>query len=274
MTALVKKIKEGRAYWYATESARVNGQPRVVRQRYLGTVESIEAAFDAAYEPEAIDVVEFGATATMWALAGRINFGLCVDAALGPQGTGLSVGTYLQAAAVNRAVKPKSKRGFSSWYEQSVLHRILPAPPQAWASQRFWDAMARVDASLVERIEETYVKAAVAEFGVDAEALVYDATNFHTYISSTNDKAPIAQRGHAKNKRFDLRLVGLALACSTDHRIPLAHIATVGNDPDSKVFTETLPKLVAPAPWCESERHGSAIAVDPHSSGTFHAAPL
>ncbi|TMK53897.1 MAG: IS1634 family transposase [Actinobacteria bacterium] len=256
MTALVKKIKEGRAYWYATESARVNGQPRVVRQRYLGTVESIEAAFDAAYEPEAIDVVEFGATATMWALAGRINFGLCVDAALGPQGTGLSVGTYLQAAAVNRAVKPKSKRGFSSWYEQSVLHRILPAPPQAWASQRFWDAMARVDASLVERIEETYVKAAVAEFGVDAEALVYDATNFHTYISSTNDKAPIAQRGHAKNKRFDLRLVGLALACSTDHRIPLAHIATVGNDPDSKVFTETLPKLVARL---------EAVGVDPAS---------
>src|SRR2546421_6948918 len=82
MTALVKKIKEGRAYWYATESARVNGQPRVVRQRYLGTVESIEAAFDAAYEPEAIDVVEFGATATMWALAGRINFGLTGDAAL------------------------------------------------------------------------------------------------------------------------------------------------------------------------------------------------
>ena len=26
MTALVKKIKNGRAYWYATESARVNGQ--------------------------------------------------------------------------------------------------------------------------------------------------------------------------------------------------------------------------------------------------------
>ena len=69
MTALVKKIKNGRAYWYATESARVDGQPRVVRQRYLGTVEAIEAAFDAAYEPESIDVVEFGATAAMWSRA-------------------------------------------------------------------------------------------------------------------------------------------------------------------------------------------------------------
>jgi hypothetical protein len=179
MTALVKKIKNGRAYWYATDSARVNGQPRVVRQRYLGTVESIEAAFDAAFEPESIDVVEFGATAAMWALAGRISFGLCVDAALGPQGTALSVGAYLQAAAVNRAVKPKSKRAFISYYDRSVLSRILPAPPQAFTSQRFWDAMQRVDVSLVERIEEDYVRMAMAEFGIDAGALVYDGTNFH-----------------------------------------------------------------------------------------------
>jgi transposase len=256
MTALVKKIKNGRAYWYATESARVDGQPRVVRQRYLGTVEAIEAAFDAAYEPESIDVVEFGATAAMWALAGRINFGLCVDALLGPQATGLSVGTYLQAAAVNRAVAPTSKRGFVTYYDQSVLHRILPAPSQAWASQRFWDAMHRVEPSLVEAIEEAYVKTAMDEFGIDAEALVYDATNFHTHISSTNDKAPIAQRGHAKNRRFDLRLVGLALACSTDHRIPLGHIATAGNAPDPKVFAAALPKLVARL---------EAVGVDPAS---------
>src|SRR5437016_1013338 len=256
MTALVKKVKHGRAYWYAPESARVNGQPRVVRQRYLGTVESIEAAFDAAYEPESIDVVEFGATAAMWALANRINFGLWVDALLGPQATGLSVGAYLQAAAVNRAVAPRSKRGFVTYYDRSVLHRILPAPPQAWASQRFWDAMHLVDASLVEAIEEAYVKTAMDEFGIDAQALVYDATNFHTFISSTNGRADIAQRGHAKNKRCDLRLVGLALACSTDHRIPLGHIATAGNAPDAKVFAAALPKLVARL---------EAVGVDPAS---------
>src|SRR6267378_7313842 len=256
MTALVKKIKNGRAYWYATESARVNGQPRVVRQRYLGTVESIEAAFAAAYEPESIDVVEFGATAAMWALAGRISFGLWVDALLGPQGTGLSVGTYLQAAAVNRAVKPRSKRGFITYYDRSVLARLVPAPPQAWASQRFWDAMHLVDVSLLERIEASYVKTVMDEFGIEAQALVYDGTNFHTFIASTNDKAPIAQRGHAKNKRFDLRLVGLALACSTDHRVPLAHIATAGNTPDSNVFASSLPRLVARL---------EAVGVDPAS---------
>src|SRR5947209_10189694 len=78
----------------------------------------------------------------------------------------------------------------------------------------------------------------------------------NTYIASTNDRAPIAQRGHAKNKRFDLRLVGLALACSTDHRLPLAHIATAGNAPDAKVFAASLPKLVARL---------EAVGVDPAS---------
>src|SRR5213082_306674 len=115
MAFLQKKVKNGHDYWYVMEAARVNGQPRIVRQRYLGTVESIEAAFDAAFEPESIDVVEFGATAAMWALAGRVSFGLWVDALVGPQASGLSVGTYLQTAAVNRAVAPRSKRGFITY---------------------------------------------------------------------------------------------------------------------------------------------------------------
>jgi len=196
MAFLQKKVKNGHDYWYVMEAARVNGQPRIVRQRYLGTVEAIEAAFDAAFEPESIDDVEFGATATMWTLAQRIGFGLSVDARLGRTTSGLSVGTYLQAAAVNRAVSPRSKRGFFSWYDQSVLARIVPAAPQAWISPRFWDAMHVIGLEDLEAIEQAYVSQAVAEFAIALEALVFDGTNFHTYIASTNPKAPIAQRGH------------------------------------------------------------------------------
>jgi transposase len=244
MAFLHRKIKNGQAYWYVIETARVNGQPRVVRQRYLGTVESIEAVFDAAFEPMSIEEVEFGATAAMWSLAQRISFGLAVDAVVKKRAQGLTWGTYLQAAAVNRAVRPKSKRGFSSWYEASVLSRIVPAAPESWSSQRFWDAMHMVAVADLELIEEAYVTSAMAEFGIDPHALVFDATNFHTYIASTNTRAPIAQRGHAKSKRHDLRLVGLALACSTDHQIPLVHHAVAGNLPDAKLFAEALPRLI------------------------------
>ena len=130
MAFLQKKVKDGRDYWYVMESARVDGQPRIVRQRYLGTVESIEAAFDAAFEPESIDDVEFGATATMWTLAQRIGFGLSVDARLGRTTSGLSVGTYLQAAAVNRAVSPKSKRGSSTGTTRACWPGSSLLPPR------------------------------------------------------------------------------------------------------------------------------------------------
>ena len=41
-------------------------------------------------------------------------------------------------------------------------------------------------------------------------------TNFATFIDTANRKAPIAQRGKAKQKRSDLRLVGLGLVVTRD----------------------------------------------------------
>lgn len=245
MASLQRKIKDGRGYWYVVETARVDGQPRVVRQRYLGTVESIEAAFDAAFEPTAIDEHEFGASGALWNLASRIGVGLAVDLAAPKRAQGLSVGTYLQAAAVNRAVCPRSKRGFYPWYERTVLARVVPAPEEAWTSQRFWDAMDRVGVPQISGIEQMIVARALEEFGVGREALAFDATNFHTFIATTNTRNTIAQRGHAKQGRHDLRLVGLALACSTDHQVPLASTLVAGNTPDVKTFARALPELIA-----------------------------
>ena len=51
----------------------------------------------------------------------------------------------------------------------------------------------------------------VTEFGLDLTGLALDMTNFATFIDTGNEQAPIAQRGKAKQKRTDLRLVGLAL---------------------------------------------------------------
>lgn len=40
--------------------------------------------------------------------------------------------------------------------------------------------------------------------------LAYDTTNFHTYIASTNTRSALAQRGHNKQCRHNLRQVGLS----------------------------------------------------------------
>jgi len=41
MTTLRKKKISGNIYWYAVRSARVDGKPKIVWQRYLGTADHI-----------------------------------------------------------------------------------------------------------------------------------------------------------------------------------------------------------------------------------------
>ena len=88
----------------------------------------------------------------------------------------------------------------------------------------------------LKRSNDASWTAMVEIFGVDLSGLVLDMTNFATYIDSANDRAPIAQRGHAKQKRNDLRLVGLGLVVSTDGGIPLVSHAYAGNRPDVTQF--------------------------------------
>jgi transposase len=84
-----------------------------------------------------------------------------------------------------------------------------------------------------------------AEFGLDLSGLALDMTNFATFIDSANDRAPIAKRGHAKQKRGDLRLVGLALVVTRDGAIPVTSHAYPGNRPDVTQFGAVLDELTS-----------------------------
>ena len=70
-------------------------------------------------------------------------------------------------------------------------------------------------------------------------------TNFATYIDTTNTRAPIAQRGKAKQKRVDLRLVALALVVTREGGIPLLSHAYPGDRPDVTQFSVVIDELVA-----------------------------
>jgi len=72
--------------------------------------------------------------------------------------------------------------------------------------------------------------------GVDVPSVALDMTNFATLIATANDRAPVAQRGKAKQKRSDLRLVGLGLVVARDGGIPLAWHAYPGDRPDVTQF--------------------------------------
>lgn len=79
---------------------------------------------------------------------------------------------------------------------------------------------------------------------LDLRALVYDGTNFFTYIN-TRTAAELPQRGHNKQKRGDLRQVSLGLLVSTDFHIPLLHWVYAGNIVDSVEFRSVTEELAA-----------------------------
>jgi transposase len=103
------------------------------------------------------------------------------------------------------------------------------------------DRLSETDLSTIETELSARI---VDEYGLDLSGLVLDMTNFATYIDSGNDKAPIAQRGKAKQKRVDLRLVGLGLVVTRDGDIPLLSRVYPGDRPEVTQFPLMIEQLV------------------------------
>src|SRR5256885_9756938 len=92
-----------------------------------------------------------------------------------------------------------------------------------------------VTAEHILECEKQITQRLIQRFQLDLRALVYDGTNFFTFID-TRTPAELPQRGHNKQKRNDLRQVSLGMLVSTDFHVPLFHKVYAGNVPDSTIF--------------------------------------
>src|SRR6266571_1007766 len=249
MAFIVGKKQDGKTYYYLAESARVGGRPRIVSQRYLGSAVEIAARLSEAGpgEPDRSRHLAFGDVAAVWQMLGRLRVAEIVDGVVGARRSdaGASVGTYIALATLNRVVDPCSKLAFSDWWDKTACDRWLRLSPGALDHRRFWEAMDAIDEARLQEIERRIVSAMVETFSIDLSGLVPDMTNFATWIDSANGRAPIAKRGHSKQKRSDLRIVGLGLVVSTDGGIPLVSRAYPGNKPDVTQFGAIVGELVA-----------------------------
>jgi len=249
MAYLVGKKQAGKTYYYLTESARVNGKPRIVSQQYLGSADEIAERLSEAGpgEPDRSSHLAFGDIAAVWGMLDRLGVVAIIDDVVGSRRSdaAASVGTYIALACLNRVVAPCSKLAFADWWAKTTGERLVGhLSPGALDHRRFWDAMDVITPEQLIEIERRITNAMVKTFDLDLSGLVLDMTNFATYIDSANERAPLAQRGHAKQKRNDLRLVGLALVVSTDGGIPLLSHAYAGNHPDVTQFADVLSELV------------------------------
>ncbi|PYX62722.1 MAG: transposase, partial [Acidobacteria bacterium] len=94
--------------------------------------------------------------------------------------------------------------------------------------------MAAISAALTQRLLE--------QFHLELSSLIFDCTNFDTFIDTENP-SQLPQRGHAKSKRSDLRIIGLALLVSVDFHVPLLWKVYPGNQHDSVTFVQVLQEL-------------------------------
>jgi transposase len=247
--SLVKKLLRGRAYYYLAYSARVNGKPRIVRQVYLGSATQVAQRLAEQAEPTTAPLGsytvlrEVGASTALWALVRELGLVELIDAEVGRTRSDLSVGQYLALAAINRCITPTSKKAMKDWYARSYLSSLLPARPRVLEGQRFWDAMSRVHEKHISAIEERLLIKVRDLFGIDLHNVMYDATNFFTYIN-TQTESDLAQRGHNKAKRDDLRQVSLAVLASLDCGVPLFHHCYPGQVHDATEFANVLDRMV------------------------------
>jgi len=248
MASLYKKVISGKPYWYLREMGWADGKPKLVSERYLGTAAEIEALLDAreaAVMPERTRHLAFGDVAAAWGMLEDLGISAVIDEAAGARraDAGASVGTYLALAALNRLVAPCSKLAFADWWKTTAADRFTRIPARVLDHRRFWDAMHAITLEQMQQASRAIAARIVQSSGVDVSSVALDMTNFATFIATANGKAPVAQRGKAKQKRTDLRLVGLGLVVTRDGGIPLTWHAYPGDRPDVTQFAGMVGQL-------------------------------
>jgi transposase len=267
MASLYKKIVSGKPYWYLREMGWVDGKPKMISERYLGTGAEIGALLDAreaAVLPERTRHLAFGDVAAAWGMLQELGIAAIIDEVAGARRSdaGAPAGTYLALAALNRLVAPCSKLGFADWWKTTAGDRFARISASVLDHRRFWDAMHAVTLEELEEISRRIAVRMAAAYELDTSSVALDMTSFATFTGTGNGKAPVAQRGKARQKRADLRLAGLGLVVTRDGGIPLTWHAYPGDRPDVTQFATMTGQLAG-----QYEAITAAAGSPPGSSG-------
>lgn len=246
MGSIIKKKIKNRLYYYYVESKRIDGKPKLINQKYLGTADKLLSMALAAESPLQkrvlySDVSEFGAVTLLYDIASRLEITDIIDRIIPKRKQGASIGTYILTAAINRAIAPSSTNGLKEWYSSTILPALTGLKVQVFSPQNFWNNTS-ITENEINQIEDKVLARMISNYDIDTSHIIYDASNFFTYMDTTQP-SELAKRGHSKEKRNDLRIVGLALMVAPDFSIPLLHETYPGNRHDSKEFAVMMEQL-------------------------------
>lgn len=281
MATVISKQKANQVYYYVVESARVDGKPRIVHQTYLGTAERLAALVKdrTAPVPLAATAVEFGLPGALWWAAQQTDAFNALTALWSRPRSGPSTAHYLLLAAIHRICRPGPKTEVADWYDRSILRSLWGFPPQRFTSQAFWDCFDRIrtegaEPDELEQAQSRLLAAWKDRQLVSRRLLAYDTTNFYTWVASTNTRNELAQRGHNKQGRHNLRQVGLSYVLDGEHGLSLCHHVYPGNVADAEELPPALERIVALLNRHEIPRDSVTLVLDKGSAALANTLQL
>ena len=253
MATIQSKLSRGHKYWYIVESRRVNGRPRPVVLEYLGKAETLLRRLQQGIgERLKTRSHSHGAVAALLVVARKLDVVAVINRYVHaqraywpdkPLRNNLTVGATVLLAGIGRVCMPTSKRGWWTWAQTASLEYLLRVSLSKLDSQHFWDLMDCLPEDAIEKVERDLLRNLQQHADLGDDTLFYDTTNFYTFVDTENTRCDIAQRARNKQKRNDLRQVGLALVVTRRDFIPLFHYTYRGNMSDSAVFRQVVGRI-------------------------------
>jgi len=275
-----KKIK-GHTYYYYQESRREkiasssegkkgpgSGRSRVrTRSVYLGTAEQIYKRMRSAPEPVEAAHRDFGFVAALLQTAREIGLVDILQNHIPGKRFGIERWKYFLITILNRPSQATSKEKMGDWAAKTVLPDLLGFSPGKLNSKSFWYAtddvisekelqkrrkedekisgelLAGLDDAVMREMENSLAQILTEHFSLEPESVLYDTTNFFTYIEAATPSA-LAATGHNKDCHHHLRQVGLALCVDKQWGIPFFHRVYRGNSQDSNTFSDLVDELI------------------------------
>ncbi len=239
MHTFIREVN-GREYRILEVTERVPGKKNpVTRQVSLGPVGDGELIDPSRCEE--VGHRRVGDVAALISVAEELGV-LEAFAEVAPRkGAGPSLGELILAVALQRVCAPGPKRDLPTFLEE-CLPRFAVRPAAEFTGAVFHRVTREVSEGAYDKAQLVIAQRACELYRLKTDVLAYDSTNFDTFIATATD-SELAQRGHAKSKRSDLRVVGLALMTSSTASAPLFHRTYPGNQSDKTVLADTLDSL-------------------------------
>src|ERR1700686_5178261 len=286
MASLVKKKKGNRLYYYLVESPRVDGQPRIAHQPYLGTAEKLAELVQQKTAPVPLSATlrDFGLPGALWLAAKQSGVWALLESLWPSPRSGPGPAHYLLLAAIHRICDPGPKTEVSGWFNRTILASEWGFPAERFTSQAFWDAFEQILPETSEPCapaQDPLDRAQLRLLGlwkekqlVGRRLLAYDTTNFYPYIASTNTRNQLAQRGHNKQGRHNLRQVGLSYVMDGDNGLSLCHHVYPGNRADAEELPEALSRIGALLDRNQIARDSVTLVLDKGSAALANTLEL